>query len=651
MIAARLALPLLLVLASSSAGALEPQKTVMVNTTTGAVVEKEAAPLKGFMQRLLGRNVPPPKAAAKAPIAIAPTDVVAAVAAAAPRKLTAAAAIPLPRLSPTDAADVAAAAPVSPPQGAVALAPQVTYETTGAIAQEPPPDAVAADAAVTDAASHDVAADTTTTAAPAEKTASADAEPPAAGSTATASQAAEGAPPAEVATAASGPRVVGPTPPPVAASVAPPPASPAPAQAVADDSLLGDPSDYYPHGPDEMAPSAIGAEAIAALPSRGPARAKQAKSAVPLGAPFELVRTLQSLQDEVAQGSVSAVGAQRALLVEIDRSFDAAAPSVWQDRRNAEAAVIYVLSGGNPEILARLATMDPKPAVDPKLLAGVFAYATGKEADATANLADLNPVDLPASMAAQVALTQSALAVRTDPKKAMDLLSVARLLGTGTLVEEAAIRREIFVADQMKDAAMVQSLARQYLDRFRHSIYAGNFRIRFAAALSHMAFLDKEDQFPRLDDMLAQVEPESRRQLYLTVSISSLLSSQFVAARLSAERALSLSEPSSPEEARARLYRAAALVPDPKGFDEAGKNIAACDRKLLPATDQALYDMVTVTLAGVASGTDRNAMPKSAPEVAADGTADLAAKPDDPLLARADEALKAVDDMLKVAMK
>ena len=95
--------------------------------------------------------------------------------------------------------------------------------------------------------------------------------------------------------------------------------------------------------------------------------------------------------------------------------------------------------------------------------------------------------------------------------------------------------------------------------------------------------------------MLAQVEPESRRQLYLTVAVSSVLSSQFVAARLSAERALSLSEPGSQEEARARLYRAAALVADPKGFDDATAISPAPIARSCRPSDQALYDMVQVT--------------------------------------------------------
>lgn len=413
------------------------------------------------------------------------------------------------------------------------------------------------------------------------------------------------------------------------------------------DDLLGDPTPFFPARADDMQP--VVPEPSAIDPSKSTPAAPPRNTGPRMAAsmpPYEMVRTLQSLQDEVAQGSTKAFAAQRLLRTEIERRFLAAPASDWQDGRNAESAVIFVLSGGNPMVLEHLAKLDPPPAVDRRLLEGVLAYARGDAAVATTDLADLRPLDLPASMAAEIALTQSALAVRTDPKRAMELLSTARLLAPGTLVEEAAIRRQIFVADQLRDAAAVDSLARQYLDRFRHSVYAGNFRLRFAAALSHMDSIDSEAGFPRLDDMLASVEPEARCELYLTVALASSLKSQFTAARLASERAMALTAPASAEAARARLYHAAALVPDAGSYDTANADLAAVDRGRLTAPDQSLYDVVAVTLAGVASGTDRAAMPKA--EALPPG--DPNAKPD-PLFVRAEDAIKSVDDLLQVAAR
>ena len=374
------------------------------------------------------------------------------------------------------------------------------------------------------------------------------------------------------------------------------------------DGLLGDPSEYMTDEPSALPPKMPAPDTVEGPKGEGPrSRAKDeaALAAVPLfgTAPYELVRTLQDLQDRMAQGDVQAIAAQRALMIQIDKAFMSADPTVWQDNRNAAAAVTYVLSGGRPDILKTLIALKPPPAIDPRLLEGVYDYASGRPDEATPLLIDIDPTTLPASMAGQVAIAQSALAVKSDPAKAMQFLSIARLLAPGTLVEEAAIRRQLLVADRQRDEAEVRSLARQYLDRFRHSVYAGNFRVRFAAALSHMS-LDTEARFAELDDMLAMVEPESRCDLYLTVALASAINGHAAAAKLAAERASGLALAGSVQEARAKLYHAAALATMPELAAKGAAEIAGLNRSLLSPPDQALYDTVHATLTGVLSGTE-----------------------------------------------
>ena len=62
------------------------------------------------------------------------------------------------------------------------------------------------------------------------------------------------------------------------------------------------------------------------------------------GEPFELVRSLQSLQDQVVRGNTRAHAAQRVLLAHIAEQFDALKPEGWKDPKNARAAVVFVLS-------------------------------------------------------------------------------------------------------------------------------------------------------------------------------------------------------------------------------------------------------------------------------------------------------------------
>ncbi len=412
------------------------------------------------------------------------------------------------------------------------------------------------------------------------------------------------------------------------------------------DGLLGDPSEYLTDEPAAPSPKMPAPDTVTWPKDdggRGAAKDEAALAAVPLlgTAPFELVRTLQSLQDRMAQGDVQAIAAQRALMIQIDKAFMAADADVWQDNRNAAAAVTYVLSGGQPEVLTKLAGLDPSPAIDHRLVEGVLDYANGQADAATPLLADIDPTTLPASMAGQVAIAQSALAVRSDPDKAMQLLAIARLLAPGTLVEEAAIRRQLLVADRQHKQDVVRSLARQYLDRFRHSVYAGNFRVRFAAALSHMNSLDSEEHFAELDDMLAMVEPESRCDLYLTVALASAINGRITAARLAAERASGLALAGSVQEARAKLYHAAALAAMAELSDKADAEMKGLDRSLLSESDQAIYDVVRATLDGVESGTDLSKINVAAAEPLGDG-----AKVEEPDIIK--KAQAALDDTAKL---
>ena len=70
--------------------------------------------------------------------------------------------------------------------------------------------------------------------------------------------------------------------------------------------------------------------------------------------PYQLVRTLQALQDEIARGNLEAHNAQPALLKRLAEKFQEADPDVWKDPRNSRAAVTFLLSGGDPQVVGAL---------------------------------------------------------------------------------------------------------------------------------------------------------------------------------------------------------------------------------------------------------------------------------------------------------
>ena len=389
---------------------------------------------------------------------------------------------------------------------------------------------------------------------------------------------------------------------------------------------------------------AAGAGHAADPAPEAPPRVRRRPSTAPIAAPYELVRTLQAMQDDMAAGSTAALAGQRALLQRMEEEFADADPLVWQDRRNARALVAYTLGGGRPVTLRRLLASDTPPDGDEALMRGALAYVEGDEATARRHLAEIDARSLPASLGGQLALAQAALAVGADPKGAMQLLDTARLLAPGTLVEEAALRRQIFVASELNDLARFEMLSGQYLRRFRRSVYAGNFRRRFAAALSRMDFLDDPAQFHRLDDMLAETDAEAQRELYLVVAQAAVNEGKTALAATAAERALASAPAGSMDEARGRLYRGAAMAVSRDGLDAAMSDLRKVDKRDLPRTDAALLQAASETalLIQTAAAAAEDG-PDQPVEVAPDDEAPSAT------VTRARDAIAAIDTLLEQA--
>ncbi|WP_164738520.1 hypothetical protein [Aquabacter cavernae] len=429
----------------------------------------------------------------------------------------------------------------------------------------------------------------------------------------------------------------------VAAQPAPPPPGPAPAVVATPDLPVLPPVAPRPAAPvpvaappPSVAPAAPVAEvppapaAVPAVVAVPPPPATQAQA--PAGQveqspgsrraplwPQDLVRALRRVQDSLAQGSADAMNVQRDLIARIEREFAAAEPSVWEDPHNARAIVTYFLSGGNPAVLRRIMDQQPGPAIDQRLLRGTLSYLEGREDEALRQLKDIDARSLPASLGGQVALAQAALVLRKEPAKAAHLLGVARVLAPGTLVEEAALRRAILVAAQMNDTAQFEYLSRQYLFRFRNSVYAGNFRQSFTNALNRMGYGNQPEQFQRLEQMMEMLEPERRRDMELTLARTAVVQGRTTAANFAAERALSAMPDGSVDAERARLYRGASLAPSAQTYGEALTELRAIDRDRLAPADAALLDAASATAENVKRATENAAQPilASAPAGAA----------------------------------
>jgi chemotaxis protein MotC len=316
------------------------------------------------------------------------------------------------------------------------------------------------------------------------------------------------------------------------------------------------------------------------------APAVAAPAAKPL--PFQLVRTLQSLQNQAAAGNRAAHEAQGRLLREFEEPLTHQDPAVWADPRNTRAAVQYVLSGGQPSVLKELLKGGEPAGLPPGLAQGALAYVTGDLDKARSLLMPIDPTSLHESLAGQLALIQATLVMRNDQKQALKLLDQARLLAPGSLVEEGALRRSVFIAAEINELDRLERATAQYVRRFDHSVYADHFRQAFATSLARFDVGRDPAKFPQLMATLQAFGREQQRAVLLILARDALVNGRFEQARKASEEVARLPGSDQATVTRASLYAAAARIATDRG-DGALKMLRRIDPSRLQPVEQEIH--------------------------------------------------------------
>jgi chemotaxis protein MotC len=116
-----------------------------------------------------------------------------------------------------------------------------------------------------------------------------------------------------------------------------------------------------------------------------------ARAAEPERTISQLMSDLQRLQAQMAFGDKAAYALQRDRLRAIGAAILAAKPETWKDKNETDAAVAYVLSGGQPRIIAQLLEKGDIPANEQPLMRGAQDYVSGNQAEAQSLLGDIDP--------------------------------------------------------------------------------------------------------------------------------------------------------------------------------------------------------------------------------------------------------------------
>jgi chemotaxis protein MotC len=303
--------------------------------------------------------------------------------------------------------------------------------------------------------------------------------------------------------------------------------------------------------------------------------------------PYQMVRSLELVQDRIAGGDEAALPMQRKLLEMIDAKFLATPPAGFEDQRNFDALLVYAISGGNPRtietVVSRLDLKPPRAALG----AGILGYVRGRPAEAEKALHDIDPLTQPIELGAYLALIKGSVAAAEDSAAALKLFDEARLLGPGSLVEEAALRRSIMIALKMRDADLFLDYSERYVRRFLHSPYASQFADAFVIGV-----VDMHDnmELDKVAATLNEMDADRRKFIYLRLARKSAIDGLTELTAFAARMAEIRNDPrSKTNDPRVLLYSSIASVAS-GSVGAVATQLAAIDRNRLSESDRQLLD-------------------------------------------------------------
>ncbi|WP_454848203.1 chemotaxis protein MotC [Rhizobium binxianense] len=302
-------------------------------------------------------------------------------------------------------------------------------------------------------------------------------------------------------------------------------------------------------------------------------------------APYKMLRSLQFVQDSVVLGDHSAGEMQRFMLATIDKRLRTVDASVFDDDRNIDAALIYAMSGGNPQTLEYLASHDVNGYFDSRVTDVLRKYLNGKGLLVAKTLVDTAAEYRDKKIGPYLSLVAGNVVIANRPTEALELYDQARLAAPGTIIEEAALRRSVAVCAEQELVDKGLAYSRRYVRRFLHSPYASQFADLFVKLIvSH----DHEVKSQDVTDILSFMDTPRQREVYLRIARAAAIAGKSALARMAAARVQSLgSGTDNPFDALAGFYGGMASLPT-DDVDRAAKEVSGVAGSQLSPQDQRL---------------------------------------------------------------
>ncbi|WP_322988155.1 chemotaxis protein [Hoeflea sp.] len=319
--------------------------------------------------------------------------------------------------------------------------------------------------------------------------------------------------------------------------------------------------------------------------------------------PYKLLRSLQFVQDAVVRGDHSAMEMQRFLLGVIDSRLRKADQRVFDDPRNVDAALIYAMSGGNPETLEILAIKDKFGNFDNEITTVLRGYLNGHGAHT--NIGDVVELYRDTEIGPYLTLVAANVTAAMNDTSALEMFDWARLTAPGTLVEEAALRRSLFISARNNLVDEALKYAQLYARRFINSPYAG----QYADLLVDLVVLNYgKVGDDGLGEILSFMDRPRKREVYLRIARKAVISGLRDLAVFASAKAEALLDPSDKApQALADLYSGMAKI-STDGVGAALAGLDALPEQQLSQRDRVLREAARMIASEVVRKPDPNSL-------------------------------------------
>ena len=311
--------------------------------------------------------------------------------------------------------------------------------------------------------------------------------------------------------------------------------------------------------------------------------------------PWRLVRSLQRAQDRIVAGNKDAAKAYRFLLVQSANWMDELDDEAWQSSYNIEALAVYLLIGGDVTLGYKALQRSRLDAGKKSLLEAAIAYSERDIGRAYELLAEIDHSSLPPSLAAQVALARSMVHSSSNLEKAAGFLDEARWLAPGTLVEEAATRRAIRIAAELKNVDRLRYYFRTYLNRFASSHYFNDYLRNVSFAFSEVAEADGGNVIPDFEMLIDKLDNAQKAAMGVYVMRKAAMAGRDKLAAWFYEETIPLLAENSKFRTRLHLYSLATEVTNAAFTAKILAEAEAINLNHLEPQDRQILDAIRLT--------------------------------------------------------